>query len=252
MRPSLRFVVTLAALLLAALPPLARADEPASADSAASTLRGFLGHWRSDLDPKGLVTITGYFGDYLQLDSPGRFDAQGFVEGERAVALLRIARGWRGPGKNPRYGVLRLEHVAPDRIPARFYDDMTGSVRRTETWTLLAPLPGEAADTLADTLAAAPERAVNAEEVDQLPVAVDKVPPVYPDWARQKGSAGTVVIEALVGRNGHVLSTRVLKSIPDLDDYAVGAVKQWRFKPARAKGQKVAVWVTIPVTFTLH
>ena len=37
-----------------------------------------------------------------------------------------------------------------------------------------------------------------------------------------------------------------------LDDYAVGAVRQWRFKPAMARGKPVAVWVALPVKFTLH
>jgi protein TonB len=37
-----------------------------------------------------------------------------------------------------------------------------------------------------------------------------------------------------------------------LDAAAAAAVRQWRFKPATSKGEPVAVWVGIPVKFTLH
>ena len=88
--------------------------------------------------------------------------------------------------------------------------------------------------------------------VEELPDAVEKVPPDYPHWAREKGIDGTVLVQALVGRDGLVKDVRIMRSIPALDDYALAAVKQWRFKPARTKGEPVAVWVGIPVKFTLH
>ena len=88
--------------------------------------------------------------------------------------------------------------------------------------------------------------------VEQLPKPIEKVPPAYPEWARQKGISGTVVVQALVGKDGRIKETRVVTSIPELDDYAVGSVKQWRFKPAMSDGKPVAVWVAIPVKFTLR
>lgn len=88
--------------------------------------------------------------------------------------------------------------------------------------------------------------------VEELPEAITKPPVVYPEAARRAGIEGTVLVQALVGRDGHVLDVRVQKSIPELDSAAVANVQRWVFKPALTKGQPVAVWVAIPVRFTLH
>ena len=88
--------------------------------------------------------------------------------------------------------------------------------------------------------------------VEQLPEAITKVPPVYPPDASEAKVEGTVMVQALVGKDGRVKDTRVTKSIPMLDQAAVEAVRQWVFKPALTKGEPVAVWVAIPVRFALH
>lgn len=87
--------------------------------------------------------------------------------------------------------------------------------------------------------------------VDQLPEAVTKVPPQYPATARTSGVDGTVLVQALVGKDGLVKDTRIQKSIPLLDKAAEDAVRKWVFKPALARNKPVAVWVAIPVRFTL-
>jgi protein TonB len=88
--------------------------------------------------------------------------------------------------------------------------------------------------------------------VEELPEAITKVPPAYPDLAREAGVDGTVQVQALVGKDGRVKDTRVVKSIPMLDAAAIAAVKQWVFKPALSNNKPVAVWVAVPVRFTLH
>jgi len=88
--------------------------------------------------------------------------------------------------------------------------------------------------------------------VEELPEAVTKVPPAYPDLAREANVDGTVMVQALVGKDGHVKDTRVVKSIPMLDASAVAAVKQWVFKPALSNNKPVAVWVAVPVRFSLR
>jgi TonB family protein len=88
--------------------------------------------------------------------------------------------------------------------------------------------------------------------VEELPEAVTKVSPNYPPAAREAKVDGTVLIQALVLRDGTVGDVRVQKSIPELDQAAIAAVRQWRFKPALAKGQPVSVWVAVPVRFTVH
>jgi TonB family protein len=88
--------------------------------------------------------------------------------------------------------------------------------------------------------------------VEELPEAITKVPPVYPDAPGAAKLEGTVLIQALVGKDGRVLDAKIVKSIPGLDEAAVDAVRQWVFKPAQAGGKPVAVWVAVPVRFSLR
>lgn len=88
--------------------------------------------------------------------------------------------------------------------------------------------------------------------VEELPEAVTRVAPQYPDIAREAGVDGTVLVQALVGKDGKVKDVRVQKSIPMLDASAIAAVKQWVFKPALSNNKPVAFWVAVPVKFSLH
>lgn len=87
--------------------------------------------------------------------------------------------------------------------------------------------------------------------VDELPEATQRVAPEYPSQALRSRILGTVMVQALVLQDGGVAETRVVNSIPALDEAAVACVKLWRFKPAAAAGQPVAVWVGIPIKFAL-
>jgi TonB family protein len=71
----------------------------------------------------------------------------------------------------------------------------------------------------------------------------------YPATARAAGTEGTVIVQALVGADGAVHDTRILRSVPALNDAAVAAVRRWRFRPAQQGGAPVATWVSIPVSF---
>jgi protein TonB len=87
--------------------------------------------------------------------------------------------------------------------------------------------------------------------VTELPEAIRKVAPEYPEVARKAGVDGTVIVQALVGIDGLVKDTRVTKSIPMLDDAAVASVRRWVFRPAKVNGKPVAVWAAAPVKFSL-
>ena len=84
---------------------------------------------------------------------------------------------------------------------------------------------------------------------DQAAEPIYTVRPEWPELARQAGVEGTVVVQALVGTDGHVRDTRIVRSIPMLNGAAVEAVKQWRFKPAATGGRPVATWVSVPIPF---
>jgi len=73
---------------------------------------------------------------------------------------------------------------------------------------------------------------------------------MYPEEAKRAGVEGTVMLQALVLEDGTVGDCRIVQSVPGLDEAAVAAVRQWRFKPALSKNVPVSVWVATPVKFS--
>jgi len=100
--------------------------------------------------------------------------------------------------------------------------------------------------------AVAQDTTAKSVHVDELPVAITRVPPQYPDAARAAGTQGTVQLEALVNTDGTVKDVRVDVSVPGLDEAAKACLRQWTFKPGMAAGKPVEAWVGVPITFRLH
>ncbi len=74
----------------------------------------------------------------------------------------------------------------------------------------------------------------------------------YPEQARSRGISGVATIHAYVDTSGQVVQTRVVHSLdPELDEVARQAVAATRFRPARQNGIALAVWVSIPIQFSL-
>jgi len=81
---------------------------------------------------------------------------------------------------------------------------------------------------------------------------VHKVSPVYPESARLAGIQGTVVLQAVIGKDGLVHNVQVQSGPPTLVNSALAAVRQWRYQPYLLDGQAVEVETTINVKFTLQ
>jgi len=77
--------------------------------------------------------------------------------------------------------------------------------------------------------------------------------PKYSEEARKAKYQGTVVLQAVITPDGRAIEIQVVKGPGlGLEEKAVEAVKQWRFKPAMGPGGKpVPVVVPIEVTFRL-
>jgi TonB family protein len=86
----------------------------------------------------------------------------------------------------------------------------------------------------------------------KAPMKVRDVKPVYPAEAQAARVQGVVIIEAVVDPQGQIAATRVLRSIPLLDEAAASAVQQWEFTPTLLNGQPTAVLMTLTVNFTLQ
>ncbi len=79
-----------------------------------------------------------------------------------------------------------------------------------------------------------------------------KVNPVYPLLARQTRVQGVVVMEAVISREGLIESLRVVTGHPLLNQAALDAVRQWRYRPTMLNGEPVEVITMVTVTFTLQ
>jgi protein TonB len=74
---------------------------------------------------------------------------------------------------------------------------------------------------------------------------------VYPPLARTARVSGIVVLEAVIGKDGSVSEIHVVSGHPLLQQAAVDAVKQWKYKPTMLNDEPVEVQTTITVTFNL-
>jgi periplasmic protein TonB len=79
-------------------------------------------------------------------------------------------------------------------------------------------------------------------------------PPVYPPDAQRTRREGRVLLAVVVNINGTVEHVRVSETSghADLDQAALDAVANWRFRPATLKGQNVLADVLVPVKFSIR
>lgn len=211
------------------------------------------GFYRS-VQNSGEIWIASLGKGALQLAlGPNRL-AIGFWDGQRFRGVWRPSEN---PASSETYGEIRFEIASGDTIRAQIWapgsapPELQSWVRsaRVDTMPTRTPPTQRAHQGVAGDSLPSPGEYVPVEE---LPEAITKVAPIYPESASKQGVEGTVVINALVGKDGRVKDTRVITSIPLLDDAAMAAVRQLLFKPAMAKGAPVAVWVAVPVKFSRH
>ena len=97
---------------------------------------------------------------------------------------------------------------------------------------------------------ATPQRVRVSQGVSQG-LLIHQVKPMYPPLARQARIQGTVVLQALISKDGTITNLHVVSGHPMLAPAAVDAVKQWRYKPYFLNGEPVEVETQITVNFTL-
>ena len=84
------------------------------------------------------------------------------------------------------------------------------------------------------------------------PVLLYKVEPEYSEEARKAKYQGTVVVYVEVDPSGRAVNPRILRSLGlGLDEKAIEAIRNWRFRPGYKDGKPVTVVATIEVNFRL-
>jgi protein TonB len=78
---------------------------------------------------------------------------------------------------------------------------------------------------------------------------MQSVKPIYPLQAQQAHVQGTVVLNAVIGKDGSVESVKVVSGHPMLTQAAMEAVKRWRYKPYYLNGEAVEAETEIKIKF---
>jgi len=81
---------------------------------------------------------------------------------------------------------------------------------------------------------------------------IHRVVPQYPVIPREMHLEGTVVLQAVISKSGTIENLHVVSGPALLQQAALDAVAQWRYKPYLLNGQPVEVETTVNVEFRLQ
>jgi TonB family protein len=147
---------------------------------------------------------------------------------------------------------LEVEVVAGDTH--RTIRPRSSSVR-VDLQSSTPPRPVTDAGVASDTETAAN---VTSNVAERLPISADAsqivatpVRPNYPLLARQMRVQGSVILQALIGRDGIIQNLRVVSGPHILAGAAQDAVRQWHFKPHFEGSEAVETQAKITVNFTI-
>jgi TonB family protein len=130
-----------------------------------------------------------------------------------------------------------VKNVQPDKTPAH-----AGSSPALVPAS--ASLPASTAAKPASDLLEVPEDFAD----DQV---IHRVHPLYPKQAKARRLRGTVVLQAVVNKQGKVDSLQLISGDPVLAQAAADAVKQWRYKPYTHDGEPSDFQTRVTVDFKL-
>jgi TonB family protein len=80
---------------------------------------------------------------------------------------------------------------------------------------------------------------------------INKTIPVYPPEAKKAKIEGTVVLSAVIGKDGTVENLRVLSGPKELQQSALDAVRMWKYKPFLLNGDPIEVKTTVNIVYNL-
>jgi len=144
----------------------------------------------------------------------------------------------------------------PDRIvadPTNLGDDQEGGVPGGVEGGVPGGVIGGVVGGLPSgpPVTAAPEPIVRIGGAIAAPALVQVVRPEYPEVARLARVRGLVILEAVVSSEGKVESARVLRGVPLLDEPALKAVRERRYRPLLLNGVPTPFILTVTVSFDL-
>ncbi len=157
-------------------------------------------------------------------------------------------------------GVIRVPSTIPNRVAIVHDPETQGADSTGPIWCGVpggtgSVVPNAVITNLVQNAPAIPRLALPSKVRVSSGVAqgllVHQVKPVYPQLAMQARIQGTVVLQAVIAKDGTVQDLRVVSGHPLLVPAAMEAVKQWRYKPYLLNDLPVEVDTQINVNFTL-
>jgi protein TonB len=120
-------------------------------------------------------------------------------------------------------------------------------------------LGGSGGGVIGSVFSNAPKAVVKAEAPKKIAISsgvatgllLQKVQPVYPAIAKAARVSGTVVLQATISKSGTIENLRVVSGPAMLQQAAMDAVKNWRYKPYLLNGDPVEVDTQVNVIFSL-
>jgi periplasmic protein TonB len=152
----------------------------------------------------------------------------------------------RTPTKIPK----KVEMIKEEEAPP----PMTGVVGGVPGGVPGGQMNGVIGGIISNAPMAVPKVAVQRIRVSQGVTAglvIKKVNPVYPPLARTARVQGSVLLAAVIGKDGTIQNLHVVSGHPLLQGAAMDAVRQWRYKPYILNGEPVEVDTQVTVNFTL-
>ena len=83
----------------------------------------------------------------------------------------------------------------------------------------------------------------------QQAVLISRKEPVYPEEAKRAGAMGMVTLNATIDKEGRVREVHVISGHPMLQQAAVDAVREWRYRPTMLNGAAVETETQIVLNF---
>jgi protein TonB len=85
------------------------------------------------------------------------------------------------------------------------------------------------------------------------PLLLSQIEPEYTDAARKARAMGRVTLRGIVQTNGIMTDIQIVEGLGfGLDENAIAAVQQWRFRPGMRNSEPVSMYISVTLTFSLR
>jgi TonB family protein len=133
-----------------------------------------------------------------------------------------------------------------------------GVATRADVWMELGEINESVTTKGTRPSTAAPRAAVPPQRIPiggsvQVSKLIRQARPIYPEDLQAQGVTGTVLIRAVIGKDGQLVSPRVMNTDvhPGLAKAALESIGKWLYQPTLLNGQPVEVLTTISIAFEL-